>query len=84
MFCQTKDYSYKPILLNQVDGKSHSKALVHDVVVRKLTYEDKDAKREIINIYKKSQALILINYLYVQMKEIEFWIHSQVQVSFII
>lgn len=36
------------------------KALVHDVV-RKLTYEDKDAKREINNIYKKLQALI--NYL---------------------
>lgn len=60
VLCWTKDDSYKPILLNQVDGKSHSKALVHDVV-RKLTYEDKDAKREIINIYKKLQASI--NYL---------------------
>ena len=42
--CWTKEDSYKHILMNRVDGKSHSQVLVHDVVVRKLTYEDKDAK----------------------------------------
>ena len=47
--------------MNQVDGKSHSQVLVYDAVVRKLTYEDKDAKEDIVNIYKKPQALI--NYL---------------------
>lgn len=41
-----KDYSYKPILLNRLNGNSHSQVLVHDVVVRKLTYKDKYAKGE--------------------------------------
>lgn len=31
--CWTKVDSYKCILMNQVDGKSHSQVLVHDVVV---------------------------------------------------
>ena len=47
--------------MNRVDGKSHSQVLVYDAVVRKLTYEDKDAKGDIVNIYQKPQALI--NYL---------------------
>ena len=47
--------------MNQVDGNNHSQVLVHDVVVWKLTYEDKDAKGYIVNIYQKLQALI--NYL---------------------
>ena len=54
----TKDDSYKPILYNQLDGKSHCQVLVHDVVVKKLTYEDKEAKGEIVNIYQKPQSLI--------------------------
>ena len=45
------------MIFNRVDGKSHSL----DVVVRKLTYEDKEAKWEKVNIYKKPQ--LLINYL---------------------
>ena len=45
--------------MNQVDGKSQ--VLVYDAVVRKLTYEDKDAKGDIVKIYQKPQALI--NYL---------------------
>ena len=44
--------------MNRVDGKSHSQVLVYDAVVRKLTYEDKDAKGDIVNIYQKPQALI--------------------------
>ena len=52
--CWTKDDSYKCILMNRVDGKSHSQVLVHDIVVRKLTYEDKDEKGEIVNIDKKT------------------------------
>ena len=59
--CWTKEDSYKHIIMNQVDGKSHSQVLVYDAVVRKLTYEDKDAKGDIVNIYQKPQALI--NYL---------------------
>ena len=46
---------------NLVDGKSHSQILAYDVVVRKLTYEDKEAKGEIVNIYHIPQ--LLINYL---------------------
>ena len=47
--------------MNRVDGKSHSQVLVHDAVVRKLAYEDKDAKGDRVNIYQKPQALI--NYI---------------------
>ena len=54
----TKDDSYKSILFNQVDGKSHSQVMVHDVVVKKPTYEYKEAKGEIVNIYQKPQSLI--------------------------
>ena len=43
--------------MNRVDGKSHSQVLVHFAIV-KLTYEDKDAKGDIVNIYQKSQTLI--------------------------
>ena len=35
--------------------------MVYNVVVRKLTYEEKDLKGEMVNIYQKPQALI--NYL---------------------
>ena len=35
--------------------------LVYNVVVRKLTYEEKDLKGKMVNIYQKPQALI--NYL---------------------
>ena len=37
----TKDDSYKSIIFNQVDEKNNSQVLVHDDVVRKLTYEEK-------------------------------------------
>ena len=57
----TKDDSYKPILFNQVDGKNHSQVMVHDVVVKKLTYEDKKTIGEIVNLYTKPQSLI--NYI---------------------
>ena len=40
----TKEDSCKHILMNRVDGKSHSQVLVHDPVVKNLTYEDKAAK----------------------------------------
>ena len=49
------------MIFNRVDGKSHSQVLAYDVVVRKLTYEDKETKGEIVNNYKKPQ--LLINYL---------------------
>jgi len=32
------------MLFNQIDGKSHSKLMVYDVVVKELKYEDKDEK----------------------------------------
>jgi len=32
------------MLLNRVDGNSHNQVLVYDVVVKKLKYEDKEAK----------------------------------------
>jgi hypothetical protein len=35
--------------------------LVYNIMVRKLTYEEKDLKGEMVNIYQKPQALI--NYL---------------------
>ena len=41
------------MLFNWVDEKSHSQVLPYDAVVRKLTYEDKEAKRDIVNIYQK-------------------------------
>ena len=56
-----KDDSCMSMIFNWVDGKSHSQILSYDVVVRKLTYEDKKAKGEIVNIYQKPQ--LLINYL---------------------
>lgn len=40
------------MIFNRVDGKSDSQTLTYDVV-RKLTYEDKKAKEEIVSIYKK-------------------------------
>ena len=49
----TKDDSYNPILFNQVDGKNHIQVLALDAVVKKLSYEDKEAKGEIVNVYKK-------------------------------
>ena len=49
------------MIFNWVDGKSHSQILTYDIVVKKLTYKDKDAKGEIVNIYQKLQ--LLINYL---------------------
>ena len=49
------------MIFNRVDGKSHSQILTYDAVVRKLTYEDKETKGEIVNIYQKPQ--LLINYL---------------------
>ena len=49
------------MLFNRVDGKGHSQVLVYDDVVKKLTYGDKEAKGEIVKIYKKPQSLI--NYL---------------------
>ena len=49
------------MIFNWVDGKSHSQILTYDAVVRKLTYEDKEAKGKIVNIYQKPQ--LLINYL---------------------
>ena len=49
------------MIFNRVDRKSHSQILSYDVVAGKLTYEDKEAKGEIVNIYQKPQ--LLINYL---------------------
>jgi len=57
----TKDDSYNSILVNANDGETPSSILVYNVVVRKLTYEEKDLKGEMVNIYQKPQALI--NYL---------------------
>ena len=48
------------MIFNRVDGKSHSQILTYDVVLKKLTYEDKESKGEIVNIYQKPQ--LLINY----------------------
>ena len=49
------------MIFNCVDRKSHSQILTYDVVVRKLTYEEKEEKWETIDIYQKPQ--LLINYL---------------------
>ena len=49
------------MIFNWVDGKSHIQVLAYDAVVRKITYDDKEAKGEIVNIYQKPQ--LLINYL---------------------
>ena len=49
------------MIFNRVDGEIHSQTLTYDVAVRKLTYEDKEAKGEIVKIYQKPQ--LLINYL---------------------
>jgi len=46
------------MIFNWVDRKSHSQILIYDDVVRKLIYEDKEAKGEIVNIYQKPQLLI--------------------------
>ena len=55
-----KDDSHMSMIFNQVDRKSHSQILTCDAVVRKLTYEDKEAKGEIVNIYQKPQLLIIL------------------------
>ena len=52
-----KNDSYMFMIFNQVDGKSHSQVLTYNVVVRKLIYEDKEAKWEIVNIYKKTTLI---------------------------
>jgi hypothetical protein len=57
----TKDDSYNFILVNAKDGETPSSILVYNVVIRKLMYEEKDLKGEMVNIYQKPQALI--NYL---------------------
>jgi hypothetical protein len=57
----TKDDSYNSILVNANDGETPSSILVYNVVVRKITYEEKYLKGEMVNIYQKPQALI--NYL---------------------
>ena len=56
-----KDDSCMSMIFNCVDEKSHSQTLSYDDVMRKLTYEDKEAKGEIVNVHKKPQ--LLINYL---------------------
>ena len=58
---QTKDDSYNSILVNVKDRETPSSLLVYNVVVRKITYEEKYLKGEMVNIYQKPQALI--NYL---------------------
>jgi DNA modification methylase len=56
-----KDDSYNSILVNAKDGETPSSILVYNVVVRKLKYEEKYLKEEMVYIYQKPQALI--NYL---------------------
>jgi len=48
---------YMSIIFNRVDGNSHSQILTYDVVVRKLTYEDKEEKGEMVNIYKRTTVI---------------------------
>ena len=57
----TKDDSYNSIVVNVEDGETLSSLSIYNVVVRKLTYEEKDLKGKMVNIYQKPQALI--NYL---------------------
>ena len=40
----TKHDRYKTIIFDQVYGRNHSQVSVHDVAVKKLAYEDKEAK----------------------------------------
>jgi hypothetical protein len=44
--------------VNAKDGETPSSILVYNVVVRKLEYEEKYLKGEMVNIYQKPQALI--------------------------
>ena len=46
----TKNDSYNSILVNANDGENPSSILVYNDVVRKLTYEEKDLKGEMVNI----------------------------------
>ena len=68
----TKHDSYNSILVNANDGETPSSILVYNVVVRKLTYEEKDLKGEMINIYQKPQALI--NSLIDKFSNERFWV----------
>ena len=50
--------SYVSMIFSRVDGKSDSQVLVYDVFVKKLIYEDKKEKLEIVNIYQNLESLI--------------------------
>ena len=49
--CRTKDESYDSILINRKDGEKYSQLLTYNSMVKELTYEDKDFKGEVVNIY---------------------------------
>ena len=56
--CWTKDETYESLLINERSEGKYSQILTYNVVVKKLKYEETDLKGEIVNIYKKPQALI--------------------------
>ena len=57
----TKDEIYESLLINKKSEGKYSQMLTYNVVVKKLTYEERDLKGVTVKIYQKSQALI--NYL---------------------
>ena len=70
--------------MNENDGESPSSILVYNVLVRKIKYEEKDLKGEMVNFDQKPQALI--NYLIDTFSNEGdwVWIFSRVQVRIMI
>jgi DNA polymerase elongation subunit (family B) len=68
----TKHDSYNYVIVNVKDGETPSSIFVYNVVVRKLTYEEKDLKGEMVKIYKKPQELI--NYLIDTFSNEGYWV----------
>ena len=58
---RTKNETYESLLINEKSEGKYSQMLTYNVVVKKMTYEERDLKGVTIKIYHNSQALI--NYL---------------------
>ena len=56
--CYTNYETSKSLLINERSEGKYRQILTYNAVVKRLTYEEIDLKGEIVNIYKKPQALI--------------------------
>jgi hypothetical protein len=67
----TKDDSYNSILANANDGVTPSSTLVYNDVVRKITYEEKDLKGDMVNIYQNHKQDMQIYHLFEDLQDMD-------------